>query len=152
MPTPVNGVSLPFLYRLSFSSRHLGPSRGLSLQRLFSMFPNGWPGRGLLLLRCIAASLLIYDGVTALLDTPPLGVIVFHVAAVGAGLMLIAGLWTPLAGLLVVIVQSAFAFYATTHIRSAILLATLGAALVMLGPGVNSIDARLFGRKRIDIH
>jgi hypothetical protein len=27
----------------------------------------------------------------------------------------------------------------------------LGAALAMLGPGVRSVDARLFGRRRIDI-
>jgi hypothetical protein len=31
------------------------------------------------------------------------------------------------------------------------LLAGLGLALAMLGPGVSSLDARLFGRKRIDI-
>jgi hypothetical protein len=32
-----------------------------------------------------------------------------------------------------------------------ILLGTLGCALAMLGPGAWSIDARLFGRKRIRI-
>jgi hypothetical protein len=31
------------------------------------------------------------------------------------------------------------------------MLAAVGAALAMVGPGVWSIDARLFGRKRIDI-
>jgi len=31
------------------------------------------------------------------------------------------------------------------------MLAALGAALAMVGPGAWSIDARLFGRKRIDI-
>lgn len=31
------------------------------------------------------------------------------------------------------------------------MLASLGAALAMLGPGVRSVDARLFGRKRSDI-
>jgi hypothetical protein len=39
----------------------------------------------------------------------------------------------------------------TAYVRGAILLAVVGAALAMLGPGVTSIDARLFGRKRIDI-
>ena len=32
-----------------------------------------------------------------------------------------------------------------------IMLATLAATLAMLGPGAWSIDARLFGRKHIDI-
>jgi uncharacterized membrane protein YphA (DoxX/SURF4 family) len=32
-----------------------------------------------------------------------------------------------------------------------LLLAALGVSLVMLGPGAWSVDARLFGRKRIDI-
>ena len=31
-----------------------------------------------------------------------------------------------------------------------IMLATLGAALAMIGPGAWSIDAQLFGRKRFD--
>lgn len=115
------------------------------------MFPNGWPGRGLLLLRCVAAGLLIYDGVLALFNTPERAAIAFEAMAVAAGLLLLAGLWTPIAGLLVVIAQCAFVYYSTTQVRSAVLLASLGVALAMLGPGVRSIDALLFGRKRIDI-
>jgi hypothetical protein len=30
--------------------------------------------------------------------------------------------------------------------------ATIGAALAMIGPGAWSLDARLFGRKRIETH
>jgi uncharacterized membrane protein YphA (DoxX/SURF4 family) len=32
-----------------------------------------------------------------------------------------------------------------------VLLAALGVSLVMLGPGAWSLDARLFGRRRIDV-
>jgi len=32
-----------------------------------------------------------------------------------------------------------------------IMLATIGASLALLGPGAWSIDARLYGRRRIDI-
>jgi hypothetical protein len=35
--------------------------------------------------------------------------------------------------------------------EDAVLLATLGAALAALGPGAHSVDARLYGRKRIEI-
>jgi uncharacterized membrane protein YphA (DoxX/SURF4 family) len=71
--------------------------------------------------------------------------------AVAAGTLLLAGLWTPMAGMLVIVVEIWFAFTRTSHLENSILLATLGAALAGLGPGFRSIDARLFGRKRIDI-
>jgi len=147
----VIGVSLLLANLLSFIEGIFPAFTRRFLQRLYSMFPNGWPGKGLLLLRCAAASLLIYDGVVALLDTPQRGAVAFQVMAVAAGLLLLAGLWTPVAGLLVVISQLAFIFYSAAHVRSAILLATLGIALALLGPGVLSIDAVLFGRKRIVI-
>jgi hypothetical protein len=35
--------------------------------------------------------------------------------------------------------------------ENAVLLATVGAALAALGPGAHSIDARLYGRKRIEM-
>jgi putative oxidoreductase len=122
------------------------------MQRLFSMFPNAWPGRALLLLRLVAGILLIRDGVAALLGTSRLQTIVLQSVAVGAGALLVVGLWTPIAGVLVVVVEIWFAFSGTSHLENAILFATLGAALAALGPGFRSIDARLFGRKRIDIH
>jgi len=56
-----------------------------------------------------------------------------------------------MAGVLVVIVEVWTAFSRTEGLRNCVALAALGAALAMLGPGVRSIDARLFGRKRIDI-
>jgi len=71
--------------------------------------------------------------------------------AVVAGTLLLAGLWTPMAGVIVVVVEIWFAFSGNGHLENSILLATLGAALAALGPGFQSIDARLFGRKRIDI-
>jgi hypothetical protein len=53
--------------------------------------------------------------------------------------------------MLVVIVQLWIVLSGIDHLRSPIVLATLGAALMMLGPGILSVDARLFGRKLIDI-
>ena len=126
--------------------------RGITaLQRLFSMFPNGWPGAALLLLRLVAGTLLIYDGVVALRTGPDLQTTILQSAAIGAGTLLILGLWTPIAGTLVILVEACFVFLGTTQVRSNILLGALGAALAVLGPGIRSIDALRYGRKRFDI-
>jgi uncharacterized membrane protein YphA (DoxX/SURF4 family) len=121
------------------------------VQRLFSMFPNGWPGRGLLLLRLVSGTFLIHDGLAELLRAPQWEAVIGQSLVTGAGIFLLIGLWTPVAGLLVVIVESWTAFSTTESLRNCVLLASFGAALAMLGPGVRSIDAHLFGRKRIDI-
>jgi putative oxidoreductase len=123
----------------------------VSVQRLFSMFPNGWPGRGLLLLRLVSGILLINDGVTELMRGPQRPGVIPPFLETASGILLIVGLWTPMAGVLVVIVESWSIFSRTGDLRNCVALATFGAALAMLGPGVRSIDARLFGRKRIDI-
>jgi hypothetical protein len=56
-----------------------------------------------------------------------------------------------MAGVLVVIVEVWIALSKADSLRTCIVFASFGAALAMLGPGVRSIDARLFGRKRIEI-
>jgi len=121
------------------------------MQRLFSMFPNAWPGRGLLLLRLGAGIVLAHDGVAEMLMAPEWhGTIRQSLATLG-GVLLLIGLFTPVAGGLVVIVELWTALSRADNLRTCIVLAITGAALAMLGPGIWSIDARLFGRKRIDI-
>lgn len=121
------------------------------MQRLFSMFPNGWPGRGLLLLRLVSGILLINDGVSGLLEGPSWPGIIRLFLEIATGMLLLVGLWTPMAGVLVIVVELWSMLSRTGDLRNCIVLATFGAALAVLGPGVRSIDARLFGRKRIDI-
>ena len=121
------------------------------MQRLFSMFPNGWPGRGLLLLRLVSGILLINDGVSGLLEGPSWPGIIRLFLEIATGILLLVGLWTPMAGVLVIVVELWSLLSRTGDLRNCIVLATFGAALAVLGPGVRSIDARLFGRKRIDI-
>jgi len=121
------------------------------LQRLFSMFPRGWPGSGLLLLRLVVGILLLHDGIAALMGAPHALSVWLQVIAAGEGIFLLTGLWTPVAGVLLAVTELGIALTGTDLLRSAIVLATLGIALAILGPGGWSIDARLFGRKRLDI-
>jgi len=114
------------------------------------MFPGGWPGRGLLLLRLLAGILLIHDGAFALLGVPRWQEIILQSILIVAGIMLLLGFRTPIAGIVVAIVELGIA-YSTGALRHSVVLASLGAALAMLGPGVASFDARRFGRKRIAI-
>jgi putative oxidoreductase len=125
------------------------------VQRLFSTFADGWPGVGLLLLRLLTGVALIHFGTANLSEAPPLTTGVLQIIGVGAGILLLVGLWTPVAGGLAAIVKVLIAFSRSfSHSGDPwipIIQAVLGAALAMVGPGAWSIDARLFGRKRIDI-
>jgi uncharacterized membrane protein YphA (DoxX/SURF4 family) len=101
-------------------------------------------------MRLVAGIALIVHGIAALQGGPPLGSAILHVVTTGVGILLFAGLWTPVAGILLAIIESGGAFTHPHDPWSYILLGTLGAALAMLGPGAWSVDARLFGWKRID--
>jgi putative oxidoreductase len=125
------------------------------LQRLFSTFAGGWPGAGLLLLRLLTAVALVRYGIAGVLEAPSLTIVVLQSIGVGAGILLIIGLWTPVAGALAAIVKIWIAFSRySSHTGDPLIpmiQAVLGAVLVMIGPGAWSLDARLFGRKRINI-
>ena len=118
------------------------------VQRLFSIFPSGLPGLGLLLLRAATAIPLIQGGLANL--SAPDSAIPELVLAV-AGALLLVGLWTPLAGGLIAIVELWRAWSDPADPWLHVHLGVLSAALVMLGPGACSVDARLFGRKHIQI-
>jgi putative oxidoreductase len=118
------------------------------VQRLFSTFPCGLPGVGLVLLRALTAIPLIQAGV--LTASSPAPVIVQLVAAV-AGVLLLIGLWTPLAGAMIAVMELGLAVSHPAHPWTFVQFGALGAALVLLGPGGCSVDARLFGRKHIQI-
>jgi putative oxidoreductase len=120
------------------------------LQRLFSTFANGWPGIGLLLLRLLTATVLFYSVRTHFGQQIPHTSTVLGIIGAGVGLFLLIGLWTPLAGTLIALLEVGITFSFASNPLTHIMLATLGATLAMIGPGAWSIDARLFGRKRIE--
>ncbi len=143
---PISSVSVTL--RISY------PGNGNVLQRLFSTFAGGWPGVGLLLLRLLTGGALIYFGIVGALEAPSVTIIAPQIIGAGAGILLLIGLWTPVAGAVAAVMKVWIAF---SRILShsgdpwiPIVQAVLGAILAMVGPGAWSIDARLFGRKRID--
>jgi putative oxidoreductase len=123
---------------------------GPVLQRLFSTFPEGWPGAGLAFLRAITAIPVLQHG-TAGLWPAPQPLVIAQMVAAGAAALLLVGLWTPVVGVLMAVAELCLAFSHPADSWMHVLVGALGVALAMLGPGAWSMDARLFGRKRIQI-
>jgi uncharacterized membrane protein YphA (DoxX/SURF4 family) len=121
------------------------------MQRLFSTFANGWPGKGLLIQRGLVAAIAAYCFITNLGKTPHFSAVITQLIAAGAGLLLLIGLWTPIAGTVVVFLELWIVLSRTGDPWLSGILAILGGTLAMIGPGAWSVDARLFGRKHIEI-
>lgn len=118
------------------------------MQRLFSTFANSWPGFGLLIQRLFTGIALLHHGI-APLKTPEAGLMIPEITEAVLGLFIVAGLWTPIVGALVAVVELWIALAAGSDIWMSLMLAVLGGTLALIGPGAWSIDARLFGRKHI---
>ena len=73
-----------------------------------------------------------------------------HIIGAGTGILLPVGLWTPVGGVLVTIVELWIVLSCVGDPLVLLTLAILGATLAMIGPGAWSIDARLFGRKHLE--
>lgn len=121
------------------------------MQRLFSTFASGWPGVGLLLQRVVAAIMLVRFCVIYLTDSPFSMSMIPHLIGACAAMLFLVGLWTPFVGALIAVVEL---WIASTHLGDpwiSIILATIGGSAAMLGPGAFSVDARLFGRRHMEV-
>jgi putative oxidoreductase len=128
----------------SFGTRRKIPAQ--VMQRLFSAFPDSLPGAGLLLLRlCDGLLLLVHSTILSGFTMSLEGLA--QLIAAGAGGLILVGLATPFAAA----IGGVIVLFIAAPIESRFVLATIGAGLALLGPGAWSIDARLCGRRRIDI-
>jgi uncharacterized membrane protein YphA (DoxX/SURF4 family) len=120
------------------------------MHRASSTFADRLPSHGHLLLRVIVATTLIARCVQ-LVNGASLQTISPHVIAAGAGLFILFGLWTSVGGAVVAIIELFIAFSHSHDPWLSVLLASVGVALALLGPGDFSLDARRSGWKRIEI-
>ncbi|HEU4413503.1 MAG TPA: hypothetical protein VFT65_01875 [Candidatus Angelobacter sp.] len=120
------------------------------MQRLFSSFANGWPGKGLLLQRFLIAAILLHSAISHIGQPIPLTLTVLEMLAAGAAILALAGLWTPVVGTLIFLLEIVIASFFAASPLVHVMVATIGATLAMIGPGAWSVDARRYGRKRIE--
>jgi uncharacterized membrane protein YphA (DoxX/SURF4 family) len=121
------------------------------MQRLFSTFPNSWPGGGLFLLRIAVALPAVADGLSTLLAVHSGWAIATGLVSVFTSALVLVGLWTPYAAAMLGVAQLSLLFFGGFSLETHLCRAAIAIALVMLGPGAWSIDRGLFGRKRIDL-
>jgi uncharacterized membrane protein YphA (DoxX/SURF4 family) len=124
---------------------------GLILQRLFSTFANGCPGKGLLILRLAISTFLIHDSFAPLMGATNVNHVVPPIIAAAVGVLLFAGLWTPIAGALVALLELWIAFSRQDEFWASLLASAIASGLALLGPGAWSVDALTYGRRRISI-
>jgi uncharacterized membrane protein YphA (DoxX/SURF4 family) len=101
-------------------------------------------------MRLVVGFALVSRVGSALFGSPVTPMTVLSVLLGAAAILLIIGLFTPVAGTLVALIETCRVITIPADWLVYLLVATLGAALAMLGPGLWSVDARLFGWKRIE--
>jgi uncharacterized membrane protein YphA (DoxX/SURF4 family) len=133
----------------------------MQLHRLFSAFPAGFPGIGLLLLRVVVGATLLTHGILCLPSPERLTLnpSVISALLLLIGLCLLIGFLTPIVSLLACFESLGIAFswlpaQLTNSFDSKpalVPIIAISLAIALLGPGAFSLDARLFGWKEIVI-
>jgi putative oxidoreductase len=101
-------------------------------------------------MRVVVGSALVVRASARLGSGPPLDVTILAGLLIGLGILLIVGLWTPIVGTCIALIEIWKLFVLPGDRWVWLLLGAAGAALAMLGPGLWSLDARFFGWKRIE--
>lgn len=139
------------------------------MRKNYTTFPDGLTGVGLLLLRIAAGVATIFYGGILLTSLDAVqharfsyvACIVLSLALMTGGGLLIAGFLMPFAAVSIavcMVIEVYFRFVRVSPLQVSgfgltglLLLLSILIALALLGPGAYSIDARLFGRRRIFI-
>jgi putative oxidoreductase len=127
------------------------------VQRPFLSFPNGLQGTGLFLLRTALAAGLFADAITRLRTPDFLAVaaalaVSAAVAELLAGALVWVGFRTAIVASLICLLQLALLALTPGEIELHLLRSAVSLCLALVGPGAWSVDARLFGRRRVEIH
>jgi uncharacterized membrane protein YphA (DoxX/SURF4 family) len=101
-------------------------------------------------MRAVVGSALVVCASSQLWADPPVNVTVPALVLIGAGILLVVGLWTPIAGTSVALIEVWKMVMLPGDRGAWLLVGTVGVALAMLGPGLWSVDARLYGWKRLE--
>src|SRR5215469_1404807 len=99
----------------------------VDLQRLFSTFANGWPGIGLLLQRLLIGSALVHLAISHRSKISDFVSIVPYLIGAMAGILLLIGLWPPIVGTLIDVIEIWIIFSCLTDPWPPIILAGLAA-------------------------
>ena len=102
-------------------------------------------------MRLAAATALVEQGLVGLRSEAAAEELTLAILLMGAAVLLLVGLWTPVAGVAAALAEVWNGLSHRGDPQIYILIGTLGVALALLGPGAWSVDARLFGWKRIDL-
>lgn len=126
------------------------------MRRVYSGFPPGLPGIGLLVLRLALGAVGALESGLVLKHDARLLPEAAAIVSAAAAAMLIAGFLTPF-GVVALALNAAVLWLAGEAAASrpdpsmALLGIGSGVAVALLGPGAYAVDARLFGRREVVI-
>jgi uncharacterized membrane protein YphA (DoxX/SURF4 family) len=119
------------------------------VQRLFTIFPAGSAGVALVVLRLVVAARVFTEARTH--STTDCAILLDVLASV-VGLSLLLGFLTPYCATISCLAELAFLVMSWTPDAFQLWMSALtSGSVAVLGPGAYSVDAKIFGRKMIEV-